>query len=291
LQQVKIDNEVINHLLFHKSLIDEKEDGQRINHYVSMLQKTNEGEHISIKNPFDRSIAIAFELVMQQHLNPWDIDLVGFSTLYLKRAKEEKIDLITAGRIILLAWKVLKLQSDDVVLATEKEEKDTYEPLEWGDIPQEMWFSEDDAYSYTNLVMKTPEPPIEQPVRRNKKRKVSLIELLDAFDQAKKEAEEHQLIEKQREIERKRLSEQAKKRMKGTAHEDPLEKDIKETWNKIKKIPKKIMALSDLCDIQNRDETIKLLMAILFLAYDNKITVYQKRFPYGKIYIKNKGYS
>jgi len=291
LQQAKIDNEVISHLLFHKSLIDEKEDGQRINHYVSMLQKTNEGEHISIENPFDRSIAIAFELVMQQHLNPWDIDLVGFSTLYLKRAKEEKIDLITAGRIILLAWKVLKLQSDDLVLATEQQEKDTYEPLEWGDIPQEMWFSEDDAYSYTNLVMKTPEPPIEQPVRRNKKRKVSLIELLDAFDQAKKEAEEHQLIEKQRELERKRLSEQAKKRMKGTAHEDPLEKDIKETWNKIKNIPKKIMALSDLCDIKNRDETIKLLMSILFLAYDNKITVYQKKFPYGKIYIKNKGYS
>ena len=175
MQQAKIDNEVISHLLFHKSLIDEKEDGQRINHYVSMLQKTNEGEHISIENPFDRSIAIAFELVMQQHLNPWDIDLVGFSTLYLKRAKEEKIDLITAGRIILLAWKVLKLQSDDLVLATEQQEKDTYEPLEWGDIPQEMWFSEDDAYSYTNLVMKTPEPPIEQPVRRNKKRKVSLI--------------------------------------------------------------------------------------------------------------------
>ena len=27
-----------------------------------MLQKTNEGEHISIEDPFDRSIAIAFEL-------------------------------------------------------------------------------------------------------------------------------------------------------------------------------------------------------------------------------------
>lgn len=291
MQQDKVDNQVINHLLFHKSLIDENDDAQRINRYVSMLQKTNEGEHISIENPFDRSIAIAFELVMQQHLNPWNIDLVGFSTLYLKRAKEEKIDLVTAGRIILLAWKVLKLQSDDLILSTEQEEKDTYEPLEWGDIPQEMWFSEDDAYSYTNLVMKTPEPPIEQPVRRNKKRKVTLIELLDAFDQAKKDAEEHKLIEKQRELERKRIWEKARKRMKGTAHEDPLEKDIKETWNKIKKIPKKIMVLSELCNTENKEETIKFLMSILFLAYDNKIIVYQKKFPYGKIYIKNNGYS
>jgi len=111
LEQLKFDNDVINHLIFHKSLIDEKDDASRINYYVNMLQKADEGEYISIDNPFDRSIAIAFELVMKQHLNPWDIDLVNFSTIYLKRAKEEKIDLITAGRIIYMAWKVLKLQT------------------------------------------------------------------------------------------------------------------------------------------------------------------------------------
>ena len=291
MQQLKIDNEVINHLIFHKSLIDEKDDSNRINHYVTMLQKTNEGEHITINNPFDRSIAIAFELVTKQHLNPWDIDLVNFSTMYLKRAKEEEIDLVTAGRIILLAWKVLKLQSNDLVSTMEDQKEDTYEPIEWGDLPQEMWFSEDDAYSYTNLVMKTPEPPIDTPLRRNKKRKVTLIELLDAFDQAKKESEQYQIIEKQRELERKRISEKARNSMKGTAHEDPLEKDVKETWNKIKKIPKKTMLLSDLYENQSKEEAIKLLMSILFLAYDNKITVYQKKFPYGKIYIKNNGYS
>ncbi len=98
LQQLKIDNDVINHLLFHKSLIDEKDDAVKINHYIDMLQKADEGEHISIEDPFERSIAIAFELVIQQHLNPWDIDLVNFSTIYLKRAKEEKIDLILAGK-------------------------------------------------------------------------------------------------------------------------------------------------------------------------------------------------
>jgi segregation and condensation protein A len=251
-----------------------------------MLQKTDDGEHISIQNPFDRSIAIAFELVTKQHLNPWDIDLVNFSTMYLKRAKEEKIDLVTAGRIILLAWKVLRLQSDNLVLTME-ENNETYEPLDWGDIPQEMWFSEDDAYSYTNLIMKTPEPPIDVPMRRSKKRKVTLIELLDAFDQAKKDSEEYQIIEKQREQERIRISEKARKRMKGTAHEDPLEKDIKETWDKIKSIPKKTFLLSDLHSNKSREEMIKILMSVLFLAYDNKITIYQKRFPYGKIYIKN----
>ncbi len=290
LQQPEIDNDVINHLLFHKSLIDEKDDSARINHYASMLQKADEGEHISIEDPFDRSIAIAFELVIQQHLNPWDIDLVNFSTMYLKRAKDEKIDLITAGRIIYMAWKVLKLQSDDLVI-TMKSKEEQYEPLEWGDIPTEMWLSQDDAYSYTNLVMNMPEPPLDEPLRRNAKRKVTLIELLDAFDQAKKESEEHQLIEQQRKEERDRLAEKARKRMKGTAVEDHLEEDVQAVWERIIKTPKKTMLMMDLCENKGREELIKILMSVLFLAMDNKVLIYQKKFPYGKIYIKNVRYS
>lgn len=288
--QTKIDNEVINHLLFHKSLIDEKDDSTRINQYVNMLQKTDQGEHISIENPFERSIAITFELVMQQQLDPWDIDLVNFSTMYLKRAKEEKIDLIIAGRIIYMAWKILKLQSENLVVSIESKEE-TYEPFGWADIPSEMWLTEDDAYSYTNLVMKMPEAPIEEPLRRDSKRKVTLMELLDAFDQAKKEAEEHQILEKQRKEERERLAELARKRMKGTAHEDHLEEDVKAIWKRIKKIPKKTVSLYDLCKTNDKEELIKIFMSILFLAYDNKILVFQKRFPFGKIYVKNIGYT
>ena len=247
---------------------------------------TDDGEYISIEDPFDRSIAIAFELVMKQHLNPWDIDLVNFSTLYLKRAKEEKIDLITAGRIIYMAWKVLKLQSDDLVISMETQEEQ-YEPFGWGDIPTEMWLSKDDAYSYTNIVMNMPKSPLDEPVRRNAKRKVTLIELLDAFDLAKKESEEHILIEQQRKEERERLSERARKRMKGTAHEDHLEEDVEAIWYSIKEFPNKTMSLMDLCETRGKDELIKVLMSVLFLAYDNKILLYQKKFPYGKIFIKN----
>lgn len=290
MEQPEIDNDVINHLLFHKSLIDEKDDTSRINHYVNMLQKTSEGEHVSIENPFDRSIAIAFELVMRQHLNPWDIDLVNFSSMYLKRAKEEKIDLITAGRIIYMAWKVLKLQSDDLVVSMEAMEEEG-EPFGWGDIPTEMWYEKDDDYSYTNLVMKMSEPPLDEPIRRNAKRKVTLIELLDAFNQARKESEGYRLIEQQRREERERLAEKARKHMIGTAHEDHLEEDVMTVWKKIKNYPKKTISLLELCEKKGREELIKTLMSILFLAYDNKIRVYQKRFPYGKIYIKNIGYS
>ena len=287
MQQLEIDNDVINHLLFHKSLIDEKDDSSKINYYVNLLKKANEGEYISIDNPFDRSIALAFELVIQQHLNPWDIDLVSFSTMYLTRAKDEKIDLITAGRIIYMAWKVLKLQSDDLVINMETQ-KESYEPLEWGDIPSEMWLSKDDAYSYTNLVANMTEAPIDEPLRRKAKRKVTLIELLDAFEKARVESEEYQLIELQRKEERELLAEKARKRMKGTAVEDHLEKDVDAVWKKIKNFPKKTLTISDLCNRDSKEELIKNFICVLFLAMDNKIVVYQKKFPYGKIFIKNK---
>ena len=290
MEQLKIDNDVINHLLFHKALIDEEDDATRINYYVNMLQKTNDGEHISIENPFDRSIAIAFELVIRQHLNPWDLDLVSFSTMYLKRANEEKIDLITAGRIILMAWKVLKLQSDNLLVSVEPE-KNGPESVDWADLPTEMWLENDDDYSYTNLIMKMPEPPLDEPVRRDAKRKVTLIELLGAFDQARKESEEYQILDQERRAEREQLRIKARKRMIGTVHEDNLEEDVEAIWKKIREFDKKTMSLFDLCEEGNRDEVIKTIISVLFLAYDNKIRVYQRKFPYGKIYIKNIGYT
>ncbi len=290
MEQLKIDNDVINHLLFHKALIDEEDDATRINYYVDMLQKTNEGEHISIENPFERSIAIAFELVIRQHLNPWDLDLVNFSTMYIKRAKEEKIDLIAAGRIILMAWKVLRLQSDNLIVSVETE-KEELESFDWADLPTEMWLENDDDYSYTNLIMKMPEPPLDEPVRRDAKRKVTLIELLGAFDQARKESEEYQILDHERQIERERLRIKSRKRMIGTAHEDNLEEDVDAIWKRIRGFNKKTISLFDLCEESEREEFIKTLISVLFLAYDNKIRVFQRKFPYGKIYIKNIGYT
>ena len=296
MSQPKIDNEVINHLLFHKALIDEERDVSRINQYLKMIQTSDNKENLSIDdNPFDRSIAITFDLVLKQELNPWNIDLVNFSTMYLERARKEKIDLMTAGRIIYMAWKVLRLQSDDLVINMESQQKGEDESISidlgWENLATESWFESDDGYSYTNLVMKLPHPPIEEPIRRTANRKVTLMELLDAFDQARKESEEYQILNQIRERERKRLSEKARKYMKGTAHEDHLEEDVMATWEKISKYPKKSMALNELCESEDPEEKIRILLSVLFLAYDNKIKVYQRRFPYGKIYIKNLGYT
>jgi segregation and condensation protein A len=283
-----VDNSVIQHLLFHKSLIDEQDNARRINSYVDLLQQTHEGLHVSFTDPFDRSIAIAFELVMNQHLNPWDLDLVSFSTMYLQKARKEHIDLITAGRIILMAWKVLKLQSDDLMINLQKEQQESNE-LDWNDFSEESWLTVDDEYSYTNLLMNLSDPPLEEPLRRHSKRKVTLIELLDAFDIARKEAEEFQRNEQRRQQERQRLILSSRQRMKGAAHEDNIEQDVVEVWERIQSFHGAQMSLMDLCTSSDRENIIKTLISVLFLAYENKVKVYQRRFPYGKIFIKTVG--
>ena len=255
-----------------------------------MVKMSREKENLSINNPFDRSIFLTFDLVINQHLNPWNIDLVNFSSMYLKKAQDEKIDLMVAGRIIYMAWKVLRMQSDNLVADMEaKTEEDGN--FYWEDIPTEGWFESDDGYSYTNLVMKNPIPPIEEPIRRDPKRKITLIELLDAFNQARKDSENYRIVDELRKAERDRIALKAKSSFKGTAHEDHLEEDVIAVWNKIKDYPKKSMSFSNICKNDDFDERIKIFLSILFLAYDKKIKLSQRKFPYGEIYIKTIGYT
>lgn len=288
---MELDNDVINHLLFHKSLIDENNDMTRINQYLEMAKAAATGESTSIENPFDRSVYLAFDLVLNQHMNPWDIDLVGFSTMYLKRAKKEKIDLLTAGKIIYMAWKVLRMQSDHLVVNMETKEEEIDQGFGWEDIPTSSWLANDDEYSYTNLLMKMPQPPLEEPLRRDSTRKVTLIELLSAFDEARKESEQYQLLDNLRHEERILLEQKARKAMKGSAHEDHLEEDVAAVWEKICQFPEKSMNFNELCQIESAEERIKTFISILFLAYEKKIVVHQQKFPYGEIFIKTIGYT
>jgi segregation and condensation protein A len=288
---MELDNDVINHLLFHKALIDETNDMIRINQYLELAKAAVTGESAAIEDPFDRSVYLAFDLVLNQNMNPWDIDLVGFSTMYLKRAKKEKIDLMAAGRIIYMAWKVLRMQSDHLVVNMETKEDVIEQGFGWEDIPTATWLANDDEYSYTNLLMKMPQSPLEEPLRRDSTRKVTLIELLSAFDEVRKESEQYKLLDQLRQEERIQLEQKARKAMKGSAHEDHLEEDVATVWERICQFPKKSMNFSELCEVDSPEERIKTFISILFLAYEKKIIVHQQKFPYGEIYIKTIGYT
>src|SRR3972149_1719155 len=108
---------VLNHLLFHKALISETEGGQRINRYLGMLNEIDQGMHVAVRDPFEKSVVAAFELVLERHLDPWEINLVPFTKLFLEKVKKDgAVNFVTAGKLVFLAWSILKMQSDKVLL-------------------------------------------------------------------------------------------------------------------------------------------------------------------------------
>ena len=48
---MELDNDVMNHLLFHKALIDENNDMTRINQYLEMAKAAATGESTPIRGP------------------------------------------------------------------------------------------------------------------------------------------------------------------------------------------------------------------------------------------------
>lgn len=273
--------EVINHLLFHKAILHEDSDGSRINEYLQMVR---EGEHTSIKDTFDRSIALAFDLVVQERLNPWDVDLVRFSTLYLEHAREHNIDLVTAGRIILLAWTVLKLQSDDLVRRTEQR-KEEAQNLNWEDIPD--WGLSGPELDFTQRVRMAPRAPIDEKIWHEGDRKVTLMELVDAFEHARRDAELRQSLNAELDAYRELIKAQGQDRLKTRVHKEDLEADIHAVWERIVGRNGADIQLKELYDAADVWDFVTAFNAVLFLHGQRRIRLWQENFPYGTIYVRN----
>ena len=87
---------IVDHILFHKALISDESDGEKYNEYIDLVNRLKYGTHVAIIDPYDKAIAITFQLAMDESLDPWDVDLVRFSDKYLDRIKEhDEIDLVT----------------------------------------------------------------------------------------------------------------------------------------------------------------------------------------------------
>lgn len=273
---------VMNHLLFHKALIGEEEHYERINRYIEIVNSLEKSIHLCMGNMFEQSIAITFELVVEHKLDPWDVDLVKFSTQYLKRAKEEGIDLISAGRIILMAWTILKLQSKDLLRKAEQ----PFEEPEQDYYLDDFQFGSEADLDFTQRVMYNPEPPIKEMVWRKGKRPVTLIELVDAFNEARKAADLQKIINVKREQIRERNMAERRNKVQTRMHSDYLEEDIKIVWERISKFNGVPIPFSDIWE-GNKLDWIITLRSLLFLADRKWIKVWQRKFPYGEIYVRN----
>src|SRR5207245_697333 len=89
---------ILNHLLFHKALISEQEGGQRINRYLAMLNEIDQGQHVAVRDPFEKSVVAAFELALEKQLDPWEINLVPFTTLFMDKVRKYgAVNFVTRG--------------------------------------------------------------------------------------------------------------------------------------------------------------------------------------------------
>lgn len=283
-----MNDELLNHILFHKSLISEEENNRLVK-YLDIAKNIGDVNYSTKKydeyNLFDKQIMLIFELVVENEFNPWDIDLVKFSKLYLSEIqKRDSINLIIAGCIILKAWSILKLQSECILAEIERQNKlPEKENISWDSIPD--WFIEDQDYDYTELILHN-KVTLEEKIRRKSKRKVSLIELLEAFEDARNEAEkniESYNISKFRRIENKQNMIYD---VNNKLHKELGGEEISKIWNKIIDFNGKAISFSEICKNGNRDEFVTTILSLLYLATERKIVLWQNEFPYGEIFIQ-----
>jgi len=272
--------DVINHLVIHEAMIDD-EGGSPIARYKEILEETTEGRYRSIEDPVDRTVSLIFKLVLEHQFDPWDIDLLRFCELYLERVRqEESVDLISSGRILLMAWNILKMQTES---ALERATPPEIEEEDW-DFGIDLWDSESD-FEFTQTVRKERDAPIQPRVFRKGERPVTLVELVDAFRDATEEAEKHRIaFERRRKnmIKLKRFRERSIRKM---IHKEDLVEDISRVWTRINAFNGHPIPITEL---NKEDDILMVFMAVLFLAHDGKVKISQKDFPFGMIYVQNR---
>ncbi|MBC7081031.1 MAG: hypothetical protein H5T44_02120 [Thermoplasmatales archaeon] len=254
--------ELINHIIKNKDMLYNQED---IQHYIEMIDKK-----VFINNPFDRAIAILFELVIENEINPMNVDLISFSALYMKKVKEEGIDLFVAGKIISMAWKILRLQSEKIIENMERRDVEI-------EIPD--WYGDDELFYYTQKVIND-EIPLEAKIRRIPSTRVTIFDLINAFEEAKKEIEKREKNKKI--VEEKNNLPPPKDHL----HKEDIEEDVKKLMRKLSKLNGEAIPIKNL--YSSRDDIISVLLPLLFLAKEDKIVIWQENFPFGEIYIRVK---
>lgn len=276
---------VLDYLVFHRSLIGEStaEGPELLQRYMALVREMRDGVHIVIADPFQKATAMLFELVMDEAFDPWEIDLVRFTELYLERLREEGgVDFAVAGRLVYMAWSILYLQSKELL---ENRALPAAPSPSGGDPGMELLASDDsylgaldtpEAVDVTTAVLGgSNEPPLVQMVRHPETRPVSLLELVQAFGDAEQEARRSLRVEELRE----RLREEQRAAPEVLVHGDIPERDLEDAWDAALRYPTgEPFPLTTLWRrVEGRDRLVALFLAVLFLARENVLDLQEEK--------------
>ena len=85
------------------------DDLEGINAYadrILMIAQTEEAEHQTLEDPFDRSVALVLSLVSSEGLDAWNIDLTSFLRQFMKRVKSQAKSLDLPDNFIERAYEI-----------------------------------------------------------------------------------------------------------------------------------------------------------------------------------------
>ena len=132
--------------------------------------------------------------------------------------------------------------------------------------------------------MFVPEVTFKEAYQRRPERPVTVYELIDAFEDARKE------LEIQRERERVRRELKAKEpasKFDNKAHDEDDERDVEAVWKRIEKLGTGQIDIRDLYSSDLR-ENLTTFVAVLHLVRDGRLAVWQEELPFGTIYVEIK---
>ena len=253
------------HLLFHKALADDDESLRRIGGYMDILSRAETGERL--QDPVDESIRAVFSLVLENGIDPWEVDLSEFVRMYEAKVAGDRFDMIVAGKLTLMAWKVLRMQSESTRMRSEP--------------PVEVELEEPDDSFFFDEPMYVPEVSFREAFQRRPERPVTVYELIDAFEDARREIE----IQAERERVRRELKAREPKRFDNKAHDEDDERDVEAVWNRIEKLGAGQIEITDLYTGNLKDD-LTTFVAVLHLVRDGRLDAWQDEYPYGKIYLE-----
>ena len=205
---------------------------------ILMIAQTEEAEHQTLEDPFDRSVALVLSLVNSEGLDAWNIDLTSFLRQFTKRVKSQakNLDLPACGRLIRMAWEVLHYQAAHLFDRIQYQDMED----EWDMDFEFGWEVEydDHEFHFTNTVLQggaddVLETLFDERVRRDEGRPVTLGELLSALKDAADDADALKLREKNRVAHAIEVEEMISN-VGGRMHNEDLDGDIERCWNALR---------------------------------------------------------
>ena len=217
---------------------EDREDAEQFSQRIMAIAETEEAEHQSLHDPFDRSVALVMSLVREEEFNAWDVDLSAFLKVFTQRVKDDDdLDLPACGRLIRLSWEVLHHQSATLFERIQSQDAEEV----WDDDFSFGWEAEydDEAYFFTQSVLEGNADDVlpslfDGRVRRDEGRPVTLGELLSAFKDAADDAEALKIREVNR-LEHQRELEDYLADVGARMHNEDLEGDIERCWTALRK--------------------------------------------------------